>query len=88
LNMRMRVKKMVMVAEQRTRLDVSRTWMLVRVHRKVFRGLRSVPPLVRQVDHLGNCHTDRLAPFKLGRYRTEAEGYLVAFQRHKVALDI
>ena len=44
LNMRMRVKKMVMVAEERTRLDVSRTWMLVRVYRKVFRGLRSVPP--------------------------------------------
>ena len=47
LNMRMRVKKMVMVAEERTRLDVSRTWMLVRVHRKVFRGLRSVPPSQR-----------------------------------------
>ena len=37
-------EEMVMVAEERTRLDVSRTWMLVRVHRKVFRGLRSVPP--------------------------------------------
>ena len=37
---------------------------------------KALSPLVRQVDHLGNCHIDSLAPFKLGRDRTEAEGHL------------
>jgi len=64
---------MMMEATLMMRLDVARAGMLVRVFRKVLRGLWGVPPFVWEINHFGDGHIDGLATLKLRRHRTESE---------------
>jgi len=79
---------MMVVAKLAMRLDVARAGMLVRVFRKVLRGLWGVPPFVWEINHFVDGHIDGLAALKLWRHRAESEGDLVALQWYKVALHI